>query len=130
MFDFIRRGPLPNTPEPSEKPDTDTPSEAGKFMPLVLGFFFGPLGLHRLWLKYFKSGIYMLALSSLALIEFGRHTDLVQRIRGGEMVTDIPRALLLASLVLMVTSVWATVDCVKLAFGKFTDPQGRQITRW
>jgi hypothetical protein len=117
------------TPEKSPKNSQD-PSDTGKFIPLLIGFFFGPLGLHRIWLRRFKSGAYMLGVSSLALVEFGRNTELVQRIREGEIITDLPRGLILASLVLFITSVWATVDCVKLAMGKFADHSGRPITRW
>jgi|GEM_PF-6985762 len=117
------------TDEASRPPDL-APSDKTLVLPIVLAFFFGPLGLHRLWVGLFKSGGFMLGLSGLAFIAMSRHGALVQQIQAGDVPERVPSDLALASVILLITTIWATVDMVKMLAGKFRDAQEKPLKKW
>ncbi|GAA5095324.1 NINE protein [Bartonella acomydis] len=57
---------------------------------------------------------------------FGVHRFMVGKMRTGALML----ALSLSLAGLMVTGIWAIVDFIVIAAGKFTDKDGKQITRW
>lgn len=111
-------------PEPTE------PSTYSKWVPLVIGFFIGPLGLHRIWLGRLQSGIIMFAISGLGLFVIYKHPELVIQVQKGETPTVVPPDFLGGCLMLATTSIWATVDCLRLTVGKFKDGAGFRVSRW
>lgn len=81
-------------------------SNKSKLVALLLCFFLGTLGLHRIYIGRTQGGLLMLALTVIGWITSG---------------LGIGGALTLA------VSIWALVDLIALCIGKLTDAQGRPL---
>lgn len=81
-------------------------SNKSKLVALLLCFFLGTLGLHRIYIGRTQGGLLMLVLTVVGWITTG---------------LGIGGALTLA------VSIWALVDLVCLCIGKLTDAQGRPL---
>jgi hypothetical protein len=110
--------------------DANEPSTYTKWLPLLIGFFVGPLGFHRMWVGRFQSGVTMFASSGFAMFLLFRHPELVAQIQMGGKPEVVPPDFLWGCLILLVTSVWATVDCLRLTVGKFKDGAGFRVMNW
>ncbi len=118
-------GPFSQTPTPEE-----AQSEKTLLVPVLLAFFFGPLGFHRILVGRWKSGLFMMGLTLLALSAYGMEAPLVQRIQAGERPESIPGDLAMGTLVLLITTVWASVDGLRLALGRFRDAAELRMRKW
>jgi hypothetical protein len=117
-------------PQNETNPEVTEPSSYSRWAPLLMGFFVGPLGFHRIWVGRFPSGITMFAFTGMAMYVIYRHPELVAQAQRGETPTTVPADFLWGCLLLLVTSVWATVDCLRIAVGKFKDGAGYLLTEW
>lgn len=108
----------------------DAISEKTLLAPVLIAFFFGPLGFHRILVGRWKSGLFMMGLTLLALTAYGMEAPLVQRIQAGERPTAIPGDLAMGTLVLLITTVWASIDGLRLALGRFRDGAEMRMRKW
>ncbi|GAA5104065.1 TM2 domain-containing protein [Bartonella jaculi] len=57
---------------------------------------------------------------------FGVHRFMVGKVRTGVLMLILS----LSIVGLMITGIWTIIDFIAIAAGKFTDKDGKQITRW
>ena len=81
-------------------------SNKSKLIALLLCFFLGTLGLHRIYIGRRQGGLLMLGISIL-----------------GGMTTGLG----VGGALLLLVEIWALVDLVCLCIGKLTDAQGRPL---
>lgn len=81
-------------------------SNKSKLVALLLCFFLGTLGLHRIYIGRKQGGLLMLGLTVVGWITAGLGI-------GGALT--------------LIVGIWALVDLIALCIGKLTDDQGRPL---
>ena len=81
-------------------------SDKSKLAALLLCFFLGTLGLHRIYIGRKQGGLLMLGLTVVGWITSG---------------------LGIGGVLTLIVAIWAIVDLVTLCIGKLTDAQGRPL---
>ena len=81
-------------------------SNKSKLIALLLCFFLGTLGLHRIYIGRTQGGLLMLAMT---------------------IIGGITSGLGIGGALLFIVSLWAFVDFICLCIGKLTDAQGRPL---
>jgi len=81
-------------------------SNKSKLAALLLCFFLGGAGLHRIYIGRTQSGLLMLALT---------------------IIGSITSVLGFGGIIVTIVSIWALIDFICLCIGKLTDAQGRPL---
>jgi TM2 domain-containing membrane protein YozV len=108
---------------------------------LILAGCVGFLGLHRLYAGRFRTGFLQMGLfvigAAVCVPAFGSQLASLQTLQTIDQIEDWaqshpvqPLPVLLATILLLIPSIWALIDCYSLIARKFLDGAGEKITRW
>ncbi len=108
---------------------------------LVLAGCVGFLGLHRFYAGRYRTGALQLVLfvigAAIGMATFGGQLASLEALQTIDQIEDWaqshpiqPVPVLLVTILLVIPSVWALIDCYSLIARKFRDGAGEKITRW
>lgn len=147
---LLAQSAAPAQVAPSTEKITINVSPYSRLLALLLCFFIGDFGVHRLYTGHKRSGIIMAVLSLLTLFAcarlFGTNMDLKSlssTSTGWEYFGEIgpdnttlmsytknPSSFFSTFLIGLIVSIWKFIDLILILSGQFKDSQKRTLLRW